>query len=93
MHWTGLTAAEARLPLECQRPALKARRRSTRIRVHIAVLFCLYVGWVGFQIVGSLLNVRRDSDKAFARTFSPKLPPSTAGHPFDGVILLRMLDV
>jgi hypothetical protein len=74
MLWSGITASEALLPRECQLPAARARRRSWRIRIHIAVLLVLYTCWVGFQVVASLFNTQRDSKDAFAR----KLPRNLA---------------
>ena len=74
MLWSSVTASEALLPMECQLPAARARRRSWRIRIHIAVLLVLYTGWVGFQIVASLYNTQRESKDAFAR----KLPRNHA---------------
>lgn len=74
MLWRGLTPAEAKLPEECQLPALRARRRSWRIRIHIAVLLALYTGWVGFQIVASLYNTQRESKDAFARKWFLRIP-------------------
>ena len=56
-----------KLPQECQEPAVRAKRRSTRVRIHIAVLLILYTVWVGFQIVASLINAFRTSNDAFAR--------------------------
>ena len=67
MFRTKLTAAEAKLPEECQQPAVRARRRSFRIRMHVAVLLVLYTGWCGFQIGASLYNAHRESKDAFAR--------------------------
>ncbi|DBA95650.1 hypothetical protein WJX82_007031 [Trebouxia sp. C0006] len=67
MLWSGFTASEDLLPRECQLPAARARRRSWRIRIHIAVLLVLYTGWVGFQVVASLFNTQRESKDAFAR--------------------------
>ena len=64
-----LTASEARLPQKCQQHALQARKRSRRIRIHIAVLLALYTGWTGFQIAGSVYNARRGSSNAFAREY------------------------
>lgn len=55
------------LPQECQEPAVRAMRRSTRVRIHIAVLLILYTVWVGFQIVASLINAFRTSNDAVAR--------------------------
>jgi len=74
MLWSGVTASEALLPRECQLHAARARRRSWRIRIHIAVLLVLYTGWVSFQIVASLCNTQRESKDAFAR----KLPRNRA---------------
>lgn len=67
MLWRKLTASEARLPQECQLFALRARQHSVRVRIHVAIVLVLYIGWAGFQIIGSVYNARRVTDGAIAR--------------------------
>ena len=65
-----LTASEAKLPEQCRGYAIKARKRSQRVRIQIALLLVLYTAWAGFQVVGSIVNARRESNNAFARELS-----------------------
>lgn len=67
MFRSKLTVPEARLPKQCQKHAVEARKRSQRIRIQIALLLVFYTARAGFQVVGSIFNARRESNNAFAR--------------------------
>ncbi len=64
MFWRTLTSSEARLPTNCQKPAMRARKHSALVRIYIAVLLVLCTSWIGFQIGGCIYNARGN---AFAR--------------------------